>query len=184
MTRVLLLALVVLAGCDSASSVRSAPSEPDAPDVKLPDTRPYFGRLKSLDAPATDAGEFMLAYCGCTCWRVMVIREDGAVRTQMLVHFDEPSARGDGENEYRVAGDAEGATLTGSVQFNAGLATGRMLVGPYAMVFEAERGNQEADQVLSCTKCHVGEDPIRVLPLDHPPYQAEPANCLTCHSLQ
>jgi len=182
--RVMAVGLVVLAGCGASSSVGPASDGGADTYVKLPDTQPYFGRLKSVDDPAADAGEFMLARCGCMCWRVMIIREDGAVRTQMLVHFRQTPSDAEAGDEYTVVGGAEGATLTGSVWFDEGQTSGRMVLGPYAMVFEAQRSDEEADLVVTCTKGHFGEDPIRRLPADHPPYEESPPNCLKCHSLQ
>jgi hypothetical protein len=146
--------------------------------------QPYFGRLKSLDEPALDVGEFMLARCGCECWRAMIIREDGAVRTQILVYFRRTSSQAEAGDEYAIVGAADGVTITGSVWYDEGQTSGRMVLGPYAMVFEAQRSDQEADLVVTCTKCHFGEDPIRRLRADHPPYQESPPNCLKCHSLQ
>ena len=184
MRYVLAILPIVLAGCGASSSVGPASDGGTDSHAKLPDKQPYFGRLKSLDDPTTDAGEFMLAYCGCTCWRVMIIREDGAVRTQMLVNFRRTSSEAEADGEYAIVGTAEGATLTGSVWFNEGHTSGRLVLGPYAMVFEAQRSDQEADLVVTCTKCHFGEDPIRRLPADHPAYEESPPNCLKCHSLQ
>ena len=173
----------ILVGCGSLPFV-NMPSTGAPPILHgLEETRPYFGQLKEAGAPGEELGDVMLALCGCKCWRVMVLRDDGAVRTQFLVHF---ALQGEGESptEVLVQNEDDEGILRGTVNQDTGLAEGRMLIGPYAMVFAANRSEEDADQVKTCLACHVAEEPLRPLPTGHPEYQTSPPDCLTCHSLE
>ncbi|UCG15360.1 MAG: hypothetical protein JSV19_08670 [Phycisphaerales bacterium] len=185
MQRLSLGLLLLVLGCHAPPAPSSSSGEPEAtlPDGGLEATYPFFGRMKTAD-PADqefrESGDFMLARCGCNCWRVLVSQDDGSVRAQFLVHFSwqehEASAA-----KVHVLGEDNGTTLSGIVDQNTGLTEGRMLIGPYAMVFAAGRSEEPADKVKTCVMCHVGEAPPWPLPSHHPQYEADPPTCLRCH---
>jgi hypothetical protein len=181
----MLLGLLVAAvtGC-GATPEADAPSS-QAPPVMhgLKEIEPYFGQLREAESPDQEVGEFMLALCGCDCWRVMMLRDDGTVRTQILVEFS-PLAGSQSPDEVVMRGEVDGAILTGTVDQEIGSAEGHALIGPYAMRFAARRSEDEADEVRTCVACHVGAEPIQPLPAQHPGFQLDPPNCLTCHSLE
>ena len=172
----------VLIGCDVPPAVNAPSTEAPLILEGLELTDPYFGRFKEVDAPDREAGDVMLALCGCDCWRVMMLWDDGGVRTQLLVHFS-PQSGSESTEEVIMQGQADGAILNGTVDQVAGSTEGRVLIGPYAMVFVAQRSKQEADQVETCTACHFGEEPLWRIPTEHAEYQRDPPDCLTCHSL-
>ena len=177
------LLTTVLIGC-GAPPVANVPSA-EAPLilVGLDQTRPYFGQLKGVDSPDRELGDVMLAFCGCKCWRVMMSRDDGAVRTQVLVHFNPQAGRESTDTAIMQGGD-DGIILNGTVDQVTGSAEGRVLIGPYAMVFSAGRSEQPTHQVQACMVCHVDDEPLRPLPAGHPKYETGPPDCLTCHPLE
>jgi hypothetical protein len=180
---VALALLAVIVGCASSPTVNAPPGGATLTSAGLDETRPYVGRLKDPSSPDRDLGDFVLAYCGCSCWRVMISRADGTVRTQLLVHFS-PQGTSESTAEVVVQGEAEGSIVTGTVNQNTGLAKGRALIGPYAMIFAADRNQERMDQSDTCIMCHLGEEPIWPLPSEHPEYQVAPPDCLSCHPLE
>jgi hypothetical protein len=185
MQRLSLGILVFVLGCQAAPTPSSSggESEEALPIGGLNDTLPYFGRLKTADPTGQglyESGDFMLARCGCDCWRVLVTQDDGSVRAQFLVHFSWEEEGASAAEVYMLGEDA-GTTLRGIVDQDAGVTEGHMLIGPYAMVFAADRSEEPADKVETCVRCHVGEAPPWPLPSHHPQYEADPPTCLSCH---
>jgi hypothetical protein len=178
-----LVLLAVLAGCGAAPTGGGSSDGTSSAVATLEETRPFVGRVKEVGNPDQELGDFVLAYCGCTCWRALFIHDDGSVRTQLLVHFD-PEGDGEATSEVVMEGKAEGGLVSGIVDQSAGLTEGRAVIGPYAMTFAADRNQQEIEQIDTCIMCHFGERPVWTLPTSHPEYLLDPPNCLSCHPLE
>lgn len=177
----LLTAVLIGCGAPPAANVPSTGAPPILDGLE--ETRPYFGRLKGVDSPDRELGDIMLALCGCKCWRIMISRDDGAVRTEVLVHFS-PQAGREATDTVVMQGGDDGVILNGTVDQVIRSAEGRVLIGPYAMVFSAGRSERPTDQVQTCMVCHVDDEPLRPLPAAHPEFETGPSDCLSCHPVE
>jgi hypothetical protein len=111
---------------------------------------------------------------------VYVARDDGTARGQIEVFFQD-NAGVSRSSGFSMTGHASGSTVSGVLEQESGQLTGRLLYGPYAMTFSAERSDDAADKARTCAFCHFGDQPVYTIRADHPEYVADPPNCLTCH---
>ncbi len=145
------------------------------------DTRPYFGTLKT---PAGQTvGEFMLATCGCGDWRVLLTTHDGQEQWQFPVLFYSTSAAYDPNADVAVFGEDGRSGVSGYVSQSGGSSSGRARRGLALFTFESQRGESHASDATACVKCHIGEDPIYPQPDNHPHFEPDPPNCLSCHNV-
>ena len=172
----------MVAGCGAAPSGGGSSGDGAVGSATIDEKLPFVGSLREFGSAKQEEGQFVLAYCGCTCWRALITRADGTLRRQVLVHFKPESAE-DAASTLIMEGEAEAALVTGVVDQNAGVTDGRALIGPYAMIFEADRNQEAISQTDTCVMCHFGEQPVWTLPSYHPDYELEPPNCLGCHPL-
>lgn len=180
--RVALVALTLLVGCNALPNLSDL-LIPPADNLVIPggiaDLRPYYGRVKA--GGVADAGEFMLATCGCGDWRVLVLPTDGTGRTQFPVRFY--SSEGAAAAQVRVYGVEGDEAVSGDLMQQDGLSSGSIRRGVLFYTFDAQRGENHTNDADACVKCHIGEDPIWPQPVGHPAYQLNPANCLNCHDV-
>ena len=173
------LGLWMVAGCDTVAVPLEEPDAATRIVGGIADQRPYFGRLQRAGG---DAGEFLLATCGCGDWRVLLT--DGATgqQWQMSVHFYAPGADAFATDVSVFGEDGDNAIL-GMLQGGPGQADGSTNHGMTRMGFTAARGDAHTDNAEACVKCHIGENPVWPQPEGHPAYQLNPANCLSCHDV-
>ena len=70
------------------------------------------------------------------------------------------------------------------MDLNAGVLGGTLQIGSRQTRFVGSRVEVLTDETDTCRRCHLVSDPVWPLPDDHPEFQAEPLNCLSCHLLE
>ncbi len=160
--------------------------EPPPPDARsvlggITNTQPYFGRARRAD-DAGEVGDFLLASCGCGDWRVLMTPDDGSPQVQLRVLFytaGEYTPTG----SVDVYGQEGEAMIGGTLDQDTGALDARLQQQIARMRVSAQRGVQHSDSAKACVMCHVGDQPIWPQPPNHPAFQTDPPDCLTCHSV-
>lgn len=177
-----LATLLFIIGCNVAPILLTPPPDINPVVGGISDTQPYFGRVALGDKGIDNSADFLLASCGCGDWRVLIAPDDGSPNMQFRVLFYSemeytPTAR------VEVFGHEEPLGLRATLDQEAGKLEGWLVLGERLDYLRADRGVNHTDSADACALCHTGEDPIYPQPVDHPPFELDPANCLDCHSV-
>lgn len=175
--------LALLPGCGVFQMLFPIPGS--LPDLKAiiggpTDQRPYFGTVSTVDGSNAD---FLLATCGCGEWRVLIQDAKNNTQWQFPVNFytNDGQDRPDGDVTVFGKGDTTGILAT-LHQMN-GTLDGRTDRNESIYLIDATRTETHTDDATACVKCHIGEDPIWPQPPNHPQFQLNPPNCLSCHTV-
>lgn len=174
--------LVTALGCNLFPVVFAPPQDMTAVVGGIANQQPFWGKLLSADGLGREEGEFLLATCGCGDWRALVTPADGSGQVQFPVHFYS-SGEYDPATDVTVYGEEGDFALSGVVAQVAGTTNGWMKLRSRTPRFNATRGSNHTDQAEACVLCHVGDDPILPQPENHPAFELNPPNCLSCHQV-
>jgi hypothetical protein len=188
--RSLFAILILFVGCSTVGTAPLTLPTGLSPVVGgIADQRPYYGKFKA--APDNSEGDFLLATCGCGDWRVLMSTADGK-QWQFPVRF---YSTGDYQptGDVKVFGQSDTEALLGTVHQDPGLTDGLSDHNTIALKFSATRGETHTNDASACVKCHIGDNPIRPQPPNHPSrcaggvttgcFTVDPPNCLSCHTV-
>jgi len=181
MKRYAIFGLTLILACNALPVIIPL-TEPEGNTVVggIADVRPYFGRtVRPLTSE--EAGDFLLATCGCGEWRVLLQNDDGT-QYQFPVSF---FANGDYSlsKPVTVFGSEEDKVALGEVDQEAGVVSGNVDLNRERLRFSAERGDSHALEIQACVLCHVGDNPIWPRPPTHPVYVPGVTDCFSCHTI-
>jgi len=190
LSRSLFAILILFVGCSTVGAAPLTLPTGLSPVVGgIADQRPYFGKFKA--ALDNSEGDFLLASCGCGDWRVLMSTADGK-QWQLPVRF---YSTGDYQptGDVKVFGQSDMEVLLGTVHQDTGLTDGLSHHNTIALKFSATRGETHTNDASACVKCHIGDNPIRPQPPNHPSrcaggvttgcFTVGPPNCLSCHTV-